>query len=74
VRLAHGTKVGASKRVEACSDALNARACIGRIYTHLALLELTPAGVKVADIAVSLTLPARPSPPAVPLLAQENPT
>ena len=43
------TKKGESKIVKACSYPLTGIACVRRIYTDLATLDCTPAGLKLVD-------------------------
>jgi 3-oxoadipate CoA-transferase beta subunit len=43
------TKQGASKIVQRCTYPLTGIACVKRIYTDLATLECTPAGLKLVD-------------------------
>jgi 3-oxoadipate CoA-transferase beta subunit len=45
------TKGGESKLVERCSYPLTAPACVSRVYTDLAVFDVTPDGVVVLDIA-----------------------
>jgi 3-oxoadipate CoA-transferase beta subunit len=49
VMMEHLTKSGASKIVERCSYPLTAPACVARIYTDLAVLDVTPAGLRVVE-------------------------
>jgi 3-oxoadipate CoA-transferase beta subunit len=50
----HLTKQGASKIVERCSYPLTGIACVSRIYTDLAVLDVTPAGLVVVDLVEGL--------------------
>jgi len=45
------TKEGTSKLVDRCTYPLTAPACVSRIYTDLAVFQLTPRGVEVLDVA-----------------------
>ncbi|MBX3606756.1 MAG: CoA transferase subunit B [Piscinibacter sp.] len=49
VMMEHLTKDGQSKIVEHCSYPLTAPACVARIYTDLAVLDVTPRGLRVID-------------------------
>ena len=49
VMMEHLTKGGASKLVERCTYPLTGIACVSRIYTDLATLEVTPGGLKAVD-------------------------
>ena len=46
----------AGKIVARCSYPLTALACVSRIYTDLAVIDLTPQGLKVLDIVDGLSL------------------
>ena len=56
VMMEHQTKSGESKLVAACTYPLTGVGCVARIYTDLATLDITPAGVKVVDMVAGLTL------------------
>ena len=49
VMMEHLTKTGESKIVAACSYPLTGIACVSRIYTDLAVIDVTPAGLKVVE-------------------------
>ena len=49
VMMEHLTKGGASKLVPRCTYPLTGVGCVKRIYTDLATLEITRAGVKAID-------------------------
>jgi len=49
------TKQGRSKLVQACTYPLTGVACVKRIYSDLATLECTPAGLKLVDLVEGLT-------------------
>jgi 3-oxoadipate CoA-transferase beta subunit len=55
VMMEHLTKTGSSKVVEQCSYPLTGVACVSRIYTDLAVLEITGEGVKVIDVVDGLS-------------------
>jgi 3-oxoadipate CoA-transferase beta subunit len=62
VMMDHSTKAGAPKIVPSCSYPLTGIGCVSRIYTDLAVLEVTPGGLRVLDCAPGLafqTLQAR---------------
>ena len=69
VMMEHQTKAGESKIVPACSYPLTGIGCVSRIYTDLAVLDVTPAGVKVVEIFNGLPLEILQSVTAVPLIA-----
>ncbi len=56
VMMEHLTKSGESKIVAQCSYPLTAIGCVSRVYTDLAVLDVTPQGLKVLDIVDGLTL------------------
>jgi 3-oxoadipate CoA-transferase beta subunit len=49
------TKQGQSKVVRACTYPLTGLACVSRIYTDLATLEVTDQGLKLIDAVVGLS-------------------
>ncbi|MFL6660788.1 MAG: CoA transferase subunit B [Rhizobacter sp.] len=49
VMMEHLTKSGESKIVERCTYPLTGIACVSRIYTDLAVLDVTPEGLKVIE-------------------------
>jgi 3-oxoadipate CoA-transferase beta subunit len=56
VMMEHLTKSGESKIVAQCSYPLTAIGCVSRIYTDLAVIDVTPQGLKVLDIIDGLSL------------------
>ena len=69
VMMAHCTKAGEPKIVARCSYPLTGIACVSRIYTDLAVLDITPDGLRVVDMAPGLTMQALQALTAAPLLA-----
>lgn len=63
----HTTKEGKPKLVERCSYPLTALGAVKRIYTNLAVIDVTPAGFAVMDMVPGLTLPALQQLTAAPL-------
>ena len=57
VMMEHLTKDGASKIVPRCTYPLTGLACVGRVYTDLAVIDVTPAGLVVVDVVPGLSLP-----------------
>jgi 3-oxoadipate CoA-transferase beta subunit len=49
VMMEHLTKSGESKIVAQCTYPLTGIACVSRIYTDLAVLDVTPRGLKVVE-------------------------
>jgi len=57
VMMEHQTKDGASKIVRSCSYPLTGIGCVSRIYTDLAVIDVTPTGLKLVDVCDGLSLP-----------------
>jgi len=55
VMMEHQTRDGASKIVEQCSYPLTGVACVSRIYTDLAVLDVTPQGLIVREVVDGLS-------------------
>ncbi|MYZ47656.1 CoA transferase subunit B [Rhizobiales bacterium L72] len=55
VVMEHTTKAGESKLVRRCSYPLTALGCVTRIYTNLAVLEVTPEGFVVTEMIPGLS-------------------
>jgi 3-oxoadipate CoA-transferase beta subunit len=72
VMMEHCTKAGESKIVPRCSYPLTGLACVSRVYTDLAVLDITPAGVQVLDLCDGLSAAALQALTAVPLLFPET--
>ena len=56
VMMEHQTKSGEAKIVERCTYPVTGIACVNRIYTDLAVLEVTPAGLRVVEMVEGLRL------------------
>ena len=56
VMMEHLTKGGESKVVPRCTYPLTGVACVSRIFTDLAVLDVTPRGLAVVDIVDGLSL------------------
>jgi len=52
----HCTKTGKSKLVKSCTYPLTGKAVVSRIYTDLAVLDVTPKGFKVVEMAPGVDL------------------
>jgi len=72
VMMDHQTKTGESKLVEACSYPLTGVACVSRIYTDLAVIDVTREGLRVREMAPGLTLADLQAVTAAPLLPASN--
>ncbi len=68
VMMEHTTKAGEPKIVAACSCPLTGLGCVSRVYTDLAVLDITSAGVRVADIAEGVSFDELQARTGVPLL------
>ncbi len=55
VTMEHLTKSGESKIVEQCTYPLTGIGCVNRIYTDLAVIEVSPSGLTVIDIVPGLS-------------------
>ena len=56
VMMEHTTKAGQSKIVRACSYPLTGIGCVSRIYTDLAVIEVTPTGLHLIEKADGISL------------------
>jgi 3-oxoadipate CoA-transferase beta subunit len=54
----HTTKTGESRLVRRCSYPLTALGVVKRIYTNLAVIDVTPGGFAVREMVAGLTLEA----------------
>jgi len=68
VMMEHQTKTGDSKIVAECSYPLTGVGCVSRIYTDLAVIDVTPEGLRVREMAAGLTLADLQAVTAAPLL------
>jgi 3-oxoadipate CoA-transferase beta subunit len=69
VMMEHLTKQGESKIVVQCSYPLTGIACVSRIYTDLAVIDVTPQGLKVVEIVDGLSFDELQALSGVPLIA-----
>ena len=68
VMMDHLTKTGESKLVPECTYPLTGIACVSRIYTDLAILDVTPQGLLVREILADISFEALQDLSGVPLL------
>ena len=68
VMMEHLTKAGESKLVAACSYPLTGIACVSRIYTDLAVIDLTADGARVTAIVDGLSFEELQQLTSVPLV------
>jgi 3-oxoadipate CoA-transferase, beta subunit len=55
VIMEHNTRKGGPRLVEACSLPLTAKACVKRVYTDVAVVEVTPSGFLVREVLDGLS-------------------
>jgi 3-oxoadipate CoA-transferase, beta subunit len=68
VMMEHTTKGGEPKIVPRCSYPVTGLGCVSRLYTDLAVLDITPGGVVVREIAEGFDFAALQACTAVPLV------
>ena len=68
VMMDHQTKTGESKIVTHCSYPLTGMACVNRIYTDLAVLDVTQQGLAVREMAPGLSFEELQAVTGAPLL------
>jgi 3-oxoadipate CoA-transferase beta subunit len=68
----HTTKEGAPKLVQRCSYPLTALGVVTRIYTNLAVIDVTPRGFVVREMVTGMTLEALQSKTGAPLRLAET--
>jgi len=68
VVMEHTTKTGEPKIVPRCSYPLTGVACVSRIYTDLAVLDITPRGVQVVEMVPGLSFETLQSLTTAPLI------
>ena len=69
VMMDHQTKSGESKIVDLCTYPLTGVGCVNRIYTDLAVIDVTAQGLVVREMAEGLTLDELQTLTGVPLRA-----
>ncbi len=73
VMMEHQTKTGESKIVEHCTYPLTGIGCVNRIYTDLAVIDVTPNGLRVVEMIDGLSLAELQRLSGVPLVQGEAP-
>ncbi len=68
VMMEHQTRSGESKIVPRCTYPLTGVACVTRVFTDLAVIDITPAGMRVAEMVEGLPFDELQRMTAVPLL------
>lgn len=68
VMMDHTTKPGEPKIVDACSYPLTGLGCVSRIYTDRAVIDVTPDGLRVVELAPGLSFEQLQALTGVPLL------
>ena len=68
VMMEHLTRAGASKIVERCTYPLTGVGCVKRIYTDLAVIDVTEQGLRVRELVAGLSLARLQALTAAPLL------
>ena len=68
VMMEHGTKSGESKLVERCTYPLTGLACVSRVYTDLAVIEVGAGGARVVEIVDGVSFEQLQSVTGVPLV------
>ena len=69
VMMEHRTKAGESKIVPCCTYPLTALACVSRVYTDLAVIDLGPQGATIVEMCDGLDRAQLQAVTAVPLRA-----
>ncbi|MES2101626.1 MAG: 3-oxoacid CoA-transferase subunit B [Pseudomonadota bacterium] len=69
VMMEHLTKTGQSKLVAQCSYPLTGIGCVSRVYTDLAVIDVTPQGLKVVENTSGLSHDELQKISGVPLIA-----
>jgi len=72
VMMEHQTKSGQSKIVESCTYPLTGIACVNRIYTDLAVIDVTPQGLRVLELVPGMTIAELNRVTGVPLLYERE--
>ncbi|WP_316858944.1 3-oxoacid CoA-transferase subunit B [uncultured Cohaesibacter sp.] len=68
----HTDRKGKSKLLEACSLPLTARGCVQRIFTDMAVIDVTPEGFALKEIAAGLSVTDVVAATAAPLIIPDG--
>ncbi|MGW0940821.1 CoA-transferase, partial [Streptomyces sp. NPDC002666] len=74
VTMTHTAKDGSPKIVDECTLPLTGRACVHRIITDLAVLDVTPAGLALVETAPGVDIAEVLARTAAPVLVAEQTT
>ena len=66
------TKKGQSKLVSRCTYPLTGIACVSRIYSDVAIFDLTPQGPRVVEMVEGMTIEELQRMTGIPLLAPQT--
>ena len=66
------TKNGQSKLVKHCTYPLTGIGCVSRVYTDLAVIDITPEGPRVVDVVDGLDIPELERITGLPLIAPQS--
>ena len=72
VMMEHLTKRGQSKIVEHCTYPLTGVACVNRIYTDLAVIDVAPEGLRVLEMVPGMTIAELNRVTGIPLLYERE--
>ena len=72
IMMIHRDKQGRSKIVRQCSLPITASACVDRIYTDLAVIDIVAGGLLLCEIARGITIDEVVEATAAPLQIPEN--
>jgi len=72
VMMEHLTKSGQSKIVEHCTYPLTGVACVNRIYTDLAVIDVTPQGLRALEMVPGMTIAELNRVTGIPLLYERE--
>ena len=70
VVMEHSTRAGEARLLRRCSYPLTAAGCVKRVYTELAVIDVTPRGFTVVDMVPGLSLEELQARTDAPLQAQ----